>query len=44
MLRGDNCQRMGKPIPSNEMPLQPQVLIELFQKWVLYFIGPINPP
>ena len=25
-----NCQRMGKLVPSHEMPLQPQVLIEPF--------------
>lgn len=35
---------MGKPIPSDEMPLQPQVLIEPFDKWALDFFGPINPP
>jgi len=26
------------------MPLQPQVLIEPFEKLALDFIGPINPP
>eukprot|EP00253_Pinus_taeda_P028776 PITA_28776 len=42
--RCDSCQRVGKPTLSNEIPLQPQVLIEPFEKWALDFIGPINPP
>jgi len=35
---------MGKPTLSNEMSLQPQVLIEPFEKWALDFVGPISPP
>lgn len=44
MLRYVSCERMGKPTVSNEMSLQPQVLIEPFEKWVLDFVGLINPP
>ena len=34
---------MGKPIQRDEMPLQPQVLIDPFERWDLDFIGPITP-
>jgi hypothetical protein len=34
----------GKPLPTDEMPLKPQVHIEPLEKWALDFIGPINPP
>lgn len=38
----DACQRMGRLIPSDEMPLQTQISIEPFEKWMLYFVGPIS--
>lgn len=42
--RCDNYQRIGRPVASDEMSLKPQVLIEPFEQWALYFMGPINPP
>ena len=42
-VRGcDSCQRMGIPTSSDEMSLQPQVMIEPFEKWALDFVGPIK--
>jgi len=35
---------MGEPTPTDEMPLQQQLASEPFDKWCMYFIGPIDPP
>ena len=44
IIQYDWCQRMGKSTPRDEMPLQPQVTFEPFDKWGMDFIGLINPP
>ena len=38
----DSCQRMGQPNRLDEMPLQPQLVVEPFDRWALDFVGPIN--
>ena len=35
---------MGKSTPEDEMPLQPQVTFETFDKGGMDFNGPIDPP
>jgi hypothetical protein len=39
----DSCQRMGRPGQADEIPLQPQVVVEPFERWALDFVGPFNP-
>ena len=38
------CQRVGKPSQRDEMELIPQTTLQVFDKWVVHFMGAINPP
>ena len=35
---------MGHPGESDEMPFQPQMVVEPFERWAMDFVGPFNPP
>jgi hypothetical protein len=39
----DSCKRVGQPGQADEIFLQPQVVMEPFERWALDFIGPFNP-
>ena len=40
----DACQRIGRALQRDELPLQPQVSLQAFEKWAIDFIGLIQHP
>ena len=42
--RRDTCQWMGKPVPRDNMALQPIIPLKPFEKWGIDFVCPISPP
>ena len=35
---------MGRPTKTDEMPLQPQIVVAPFDKWGIDCFGPVEPP
>ena len=40
----DICQRTGKPLHRDKIPLVPQITLQTIDKWAVDFVGPIIPP
>ena len=40
----DKCQRVGPKVSKSSQPLHPIIYTEVFQRWGLDIIGPINHP
>jgi hypothetical protein len=39
----DVCQRVGKPTRRDEIPLNPYITLQAFDKWAIDFVGPNKP-
>jgi hypothetical protein len=35
---------VGKPKKRDEIPLRPQINLQVFEKWAIDFVGTIHPP
>lgn len=40
----NHIQRVREPSKRDALLLNPKLTLQTFDKWVVYFIGPINPP